>query len=255
MELGEKTKQKVFITGAGVSAESGIPTFRGQDGFWTIGSSNYTPQQMATRAMFLSQPDEFLLWYFKRFATYRNLNPNPVHKWLANKPLITQNIDTLDFKAGNKEYIPIHGRLDKVSRFVGENEPLGNLLEAPWQKINSELSEQKLKHQLLDAFKISHITKTPELGISLKPFVLLFDEYYTESYRISEAIKKMSEATEFVFLGTSFSVGFTQIALDIAKQNEAKVIIVDPEPKNINYENVKYLKITANAYINLQENK
>ena len=57
-------------------------------------------------------------------------------------------------------------------------------------KINSELSEQKLKHQLLDAFKISHITKTPELGISLKPFVLLFDEYYTESYRISEAIKK-----------------------------------------------------------------
>ena len=65
----------------------------------------------------------------------------------------------------------------------------------------------------------------------------------------------MSEATEFVFLGTSFSVGFTQIALDIAKQNEAKVIIVDPEPKNVNYENVKYLKITANAYINLQENK
>ena len=155
----------------------------------------------------------------------------------------------------HSETFPAPTMVHKVSKFVGENEPLGNLLEAPWQKINSELSEQKLKHQLLDAFKISHITKTPELGISLKPFVLLFDEYYTESYRISEAIKKMSEATEFVFLGTSFSVGFTQIALDIAKQNEAKVIIVDPEPKNVNYENVKYLKITANAYINLQENK
>ena len=255
MELEQTKKRKVFITGAGVSAESGIPTFRGQDGFWTIGSSNYTPQQMATRAMFRNKPDEFLLWYFKRFATYRNLKPNPVHEWLANKPLITQNIDTLDFKAGNEGYIPIHGRLDRVSRFLEEKEPLGNLQEAPWQKINSELPERKLKHQLLDAFKISYITKTPELGISLKPFVLLFDEYYTESYRISEAIKKMSEATEFVFLGTSFSVGFTQIALDIAKKNKAKVIIVDPEPKNINYKNIKYFKITANEYINLQENK
>ncbi len=255
MKLEQKKKLKIFITGAGVSAESGIPTFRGKDGFWTIGSINYTPQQMATRAMFRSKPDEFLLWYFKRFATYRNLNPNSVHEWLANKPLITQNIDTLDFKAGNKEYIPIHGRLDKVSRFLEENQPLGNLLEAPWQTINSELSEQKLKHQLLDAFKISYTTKIPELGVSLKPFVLLFDEYYTESYRISEAIEKMSNATHFVFLGTSFSVGFTQIALDIARQNEAKVIIVDPEPKNIDYKNIEYYKITANEYINLQENK
>ena len=255
MQFEQKKKREIFITGAGVSAESGIPTFRGKDGFWTIGSSNYTPQQMATRTMFLSRPDEFLLWYFRRFATYRNLNPNSVHEWLANKPLITQNIDTLDFKAGNKEYIPIHGRLDKVSKFSEENEPLGNLTEAPWQTINGELSEQKLKLQLLDAFKISNTTKIPEFGVSLKPFVLLFDEYYTESYRISEAIKKMSEATQFVFLGTSFSVGFTQIALDIAKQNAARVIIVDPEPKNINYKNTEYHEITANEYINLQENK
>lgn len=255
MQLKQKEKQEIFITGAGVSAESGIPTFRGQDGFWTIGSNNYTPQQMATRAMFRSKPDEFLLWYFKRFATYRNLNPNPVHEWLANKPLITQNIDTLDFKAGNTEYIPIHGRLDKVSKFLEEDEPLGNLMEAPWQRITSEVSEQKLKHQLLDVFKISNITKIPEFGVSLKPFVLLFDEYYTESYRISEAIKKMTNATQFIFLGTSFSVGFTQIALDIAKQNKAKVIIVDPEPKNIDYKNIEYYKVTATEYINLQENK
>jgi NAD-dependent deacetylase len=49
----------LYITGAGVSAESGIPTFRGKDGFWTIGSVNYTPQEMATRAMYLTHPDEF----------------------------------------------------------------------------------------------------------------------------------------------------------------------------------------------------
>ena len=60
-------------------------------------------------------------WYFKRFATYR-ISVQSVHKWLADKPLITQNIDTLDFKAGNKEYIPIHGRLDRVTKFTEEEQ-------------------------------------------------------------------------------------------------------------------------------------
>ena len=46
-------KNTLFITGAGVSSESGIPTFRGKDGFWTIGSENYTPQEMATREMYM----------------------------------------------------------------------------------------------------------------------------------------------------------------------------------------------------------
>ena len=105
---------ELFITGAGVSASSGIPTFRGNDGFWTVGSKNYTPQEMATRIMYENNPADFLLWYFKRFASYRNVKPNAVHYWLANKQLITQNIDGLDGRAGNKNYISIHGRLDKV---------------------------------------------------------------------------------------------------------------------------------------------
>ena len=105
----------LYITGAGVSAESGIPTFRGTDGLWTVGSQNYTPQEMATRQMYLSHPDEFLLWYFKRFASYRHIQPNAVHHWLADKRLVTQNIDGLDGKAGNAAYVPIHGRLDRAT--------------------------------------------------------------------------------------------------------------------------------------------
>ena len=46
----------LYITGAGVSSESGIPTFRGADGFWTVGSINYTPQEMATRNMYENNP-------------------------------------------------------------------------------------------------------------------------------------------------------------------------------------------------------
>ncbi|HEY3593863.1 MAG TPA: Sir2 family NAD-dependent protein deacetylase, partial [Polyangiaceae bacterium] len=56
----------VFLTGAGISAESGIPTFRGKDGYWTIGSSHYTPMQMATLEMFERSPSEVWSWYLYR---------------------------------------------------------------------------------------------------------------------------------------------------------------------------------------------
>lgn len=121
----------LYITGAGVSADSGIPTFRGHDSYWSIGSRNYTPQEMATRAMYLGDPAQFLLWYYRRFAAYRHVQPNAVHHWLATQcnesssggpasglpraRLITQNIDGLDGRAGNCRYISIHDRLDKVT--------------------------------------------------------------------------------------------------------------------------------------------
>ena len=70
----------LYITGAGVNADSSIPTFRGHDGYWTIDSRNYTPQEMATRAMYLGHPAQFLLWYYRRFAAYRYVQPNAVHR-------------------------------------------------------------------------------------------------------------------------------------------------------------------------------
>ena len=114
----------LYITGAGVSAESGIPTFRGEDGYWTIGSVNYTPQEMATRHMYQHKPLEFLSWYYHRLATYRHHGPNSVHYWLADKNVITQNIDGLDGKAGNTDYIAIHGRLDQMTLFHQQGEPV-----------------------------------------------------------------------------------------------------------------------------------
>ena len=150
----------LYITGAGVSSDSGIPTFRGADGFWTIGSENYTPQEMATRYMYLNNPEQFLLWYFKRFAKYRNAEPNEVHRWLADKNLITQNIDGLDGKAGNTSYIPIHGRLDKVTVFAEEGKE-SLIIDAPWEKIsrfgfthdNDPKSDHSLIKTLLEYFK------------------------------------------------------------------------------------------------------
>ncbi|MEL0068599.1 MAG: Sir2 family NAD-dependent protein deacetylase [Gammaproteobacteria bacterium] len=232
----------LYITGAGVSAASGIPTFRGRDGYWTIGSKNYTPQEMATRAMYQSNPGEFLKWYYQRFVAYRHHGPNDVHFWLADKNLITQNIDGLDGKAGNTDYIAIHGRLDQVTPFHVQGEPV-ETMTAPWD----EVDEENLEQSLLALFGIK---QQPVIDESLKPFVLLFDEYYTDLYRISEAQERMADAERIVFIGTSFSVNITQMALSTAQALAIPVEVVDPEPVNIPLADVTYHQMTALEYVN-----
>ena len=232
----------LYITGAGVSAASGIPTFRGEDGYWIIGSKNYTPMEMATRAMYKRAPIEFLAWYYHRFATYRNHGPNDVHHWLSDKNLITQNIDGLDGKAGNKNYIAIHGRLDQMTLFHEQGDDV-TPFTAPWENID----ENNLHESLFDVFNIQ--SQVPIINRSYKPFVLLFDEYYTELYRISEAQQRMNEAEKIVFIGTSFSVNITQMALDIARNNNIEIEVVDPEPTHVLHPNVSYKKMTALEYI------
>jgi NAD-dependent deacetylase len=233
----------LYITGAGVSAESGIPTFRGRDGFWTIGSRNYTPQEMATRAMYHRDPVQFLRWYYHRFATYRHHGPNPVHEWLADKNLITQNVDGLDGKAGNRNYIPIHGRLDQMTVYHDQDRAETiTPLPAPWDAVD----EERLDASLLEIFRIDG---SPRLDYSYKPFVLLFDEFYTELYRISEAQKRMLRADRIVFMGTSFSVNITMMALDIARGRDIPIEIVDPDPVDVGYWNATYHRLTAREYI------
>jgi NAD-dependent deacetylase len=254
----KKMNQELFITGAGVSADSGIPTFRGTDGFWTIGSDNYTPQEMATRRMYENDPEEFLLWYFKRFVSLQGSKPNFSHFWLADKLLITQNIDGLDGKAGNKKYIPIHGRLDKLIIY-DDQENIQVPFDANWQDIIQNVGRNNLFALRENLLKKCKITKNeskknymPQRGISLKPFVLLFDEYYTENYRISEAIKLMETASKIVFIGTSFSVNITSIALETAMANNIPIEIVDPEPVEVAYSNTKYHQLTAIEYCKMR---
>jgi len=235
----------LYITGAGVSAASGIPTFRGEDGFWTIGSKNYTPMEMATRAMYENNPSEFLAWYYHRFATYRHHGPNEVHHWLSDKNLITQNIDGLDGKAENKNYIAIHGRLDQMTVFHHQGDNV-----TPQATLWSNVDESNLHRSLLALFNIEN--HQPKLNHSLKPFVLLFDEYYTELYRITEAQQRMIDADKMVFMGTSFSVNITQMALEIARNYAIPIEIVDPDPTHVLHSNVSYKKMTALEYIQQQ---
>ena len=276
----------LYITGAGVSADSGIPTFRGEDGYWTIGSANYTPQEMATRRMYTGNPGQFLLWYYRRFASYRNVPPNEVHCWLAEEcnsgraNLITQNIDGLDGRAGNRDYVCIHGRLDMMTAYDDQdalheattgvpNIFASDVLEpAPWDDVPAALCETgaglegaddpataddaALEAALLHLCRIRP-GEGPRRSVSLKPYVLLFDEYYTDLYRMGTAERWMAEAVRIVFIGTSFSVNITAIALRTALQRSIPVEIVDPKPVDLgipdDMADITYHAMTAKEWI------
>merc|ERR1719310_1296889 len=78
-----RASKVVVLTGAGISAESGIPTFRGADGFWTVGSENYRPQELATWAKFDEMPEELWKWYQYRWDICRKAKPNAGHRALV----------------------------------------------------------------------------------------------------------------------------------------------------------------------------
>ena len=127
------------------------------------------------------------------------------------------------------------------------------LIDAPWEDVAAACDDLednvRLTPILLDAFKISKTTLTPEPDVSLKPFVLLFDEYYTDLYRMSEAEEWMQNAQRIVFMGTSFSVNITSIALRIALSNEAAIEVVDPQPIDLGYDRIEYHRMTAAKYV------
>src|ERR1700690_5389 len=108
-ELRMGNPRVLVLTGAGISAERGIPTFRGSDGYWVVGSKNYMPEEMATRQMFRSHPEEVWRWYLYRFGACRHAEPNLAHRALVDLEaslcdrftLVTQNIDGLHRRAGS----------------------------------------------------------------------------------------------------------------------------------------------------------
>src|SRR5881392_3183891 len=104
----------LVITGAGVSAESGVPTFRGKDGYWR----NLDPTKLATPEAFAHNPNLVWSWYCERRQRIRMAQPNPAHQAIANLALladefllVTQNVDDLHLRAGlpAEKMVQIHG--------------------------------------------------------------------------------------------------------------------------------------------------
>ncbi|MBI3399037.1 MAG: NAD-dependent deacylase [Deltaproteobacteria bacterium] len=112
-----KSKAVAILTGAGISAESGVPTFRGKNGLW----KNFRPEELATPEAFKQDPRLVWEWYDWRRRTLAQFKPNAAHlaiagieKRIKEFTLITQNVDGLHQLAGSKNIIELHGNIWRV---------------------------------------------------------------------------------------------------------------------------------------------
>lgn len=221
----------VVLTGAGISAESGIPTFRGEEGYWTVGSKEYHPQEMATRLMFSRHPDDVWSWYLYRRTVCRNARPNPGHqavvdleRTLGNRfLLITQNVDGLHLRAGNslERTFQIHGNIDYGRCSRGCCNDLIPLSEDFLPKGKGEPVSEAEKKALV----------CPACGGRLRPHVLWFDECYDEEkFRFQSSIKAASAAAILLVVGTSGATNLPMQVGQIALTRGATIIDINPTP-------------------------
>jgi len=112
-----KAEKVTVLTGAGVSAESGVPTFRGEEGLWR----NYRAEELATPGAFARDPELVWQWYNMRREKLAPLAPNAAHTalaWLERKvadfTLITQNVDGLHKRGGSENIVELHGNIWRV---------------------------------------------------------------------------------------------------------------------------------------------
>ncbi|HEX9941320.1 MAG TPA: Sir2 family NAD-dependent protein deacetylase [Thermoanaerobaculia bacterium] len=218
------------VTGAGVSAPSGLPTFRGKDpgALW-----NRDVTEMGTRHFFERDPVTWWTWFLDRFEGLDAAEPNPAHlalaaleRWQLGRGgdflLLTQNIDTLHERAGSRRLVKLHGTSDRLRC----SRP-GCRLGSPSGSLpRSEAGLETFRHNPGRAT----LPRCPDCGALLRAHVLLFDEYYDEHSdygfdRVEDAAERMALV---LFAGTSFSVGVTDFVLRAALGWRTPVISIDP---------------------------
>jgi len=229
-ELMRSRSALVVLTGAGISAESGIPTFRGPEGYWTIGSQNYRPEEMATNAMFSRHPDEVWQWYLYRRGVCNNAEPNAGHKAVVEMEnllqdsflLITQNVDGLHIRAGNsnKRTYEIHGNINRMRCASGcrrEDYP-----------VPEDVSPKEKDEQLND--KDRALLTCPFCKGLSRPHVLWFDECYDEEYyRFNSSITAAASADFLISVGTSGATNLPMQVGNLAARKGAVLADINPE--------------------------
>lgn len=212
-------KNLVILTGAGISAESGIQTFRDQNGLW----EGHNIMQVASQKGFKENPAIVLDFYNKRRRQLLEVTPNSAHYNLVkleefyNVRIITQNVDDLHERAGSKHILHLHGELLKVRSTHNVNEIYS------WNK---------------DLY-VGDVCKN---GFQLRPHIVWFGENVP---LIEEAIKCVKKAAIFVIIGTSLQV-YPAANLIEYLDEEVPIYYIDPLPSPINKQSqVKVLQQKA----------
>ncbi|MBC8592897.1 NAD-dependent deacylase [Oscillospiraceae bacterium N12] len=202
-------KNLVILSGAGMSAESGISTFRDAGGLW----DKYPVEQVATPEGYARNPELVINFYNERRRQLLDVKPNQGHELLAelekyfNVTVITQNIDNLHERAGSKRIIHLHGELTKVCSSRDPN------------------NHHYVKELKPEEFEVRLGDKAGD-GSQLRPFIVWFGESVPE---IERAISFVEKADIFVIIGTSMNVYPAAGLLNYVPRS-AEVYLIDPKP-------------------------
>lgn len=200
-------KKIVVLTGAGISKESGIPTFRDTNGMWM----KYDAQKLASVEGFEEDPQAVLDFYNARRKNLLEVQPNHAHKMLAelekqhDVTIITQNVDDLHERAGSRHVIHLHGELTKVTSSL------------------DRLNPNCIKEYPLDV-PIRMGDKAAD-GSQLRPFIVWFGEYLGPE--AEEAVIIVEKADIFVVIGTSLVV-YPAAGLVNYARHEVPKFLIDP---------------------------
>lgn len=215
-EALQAAKRIVVLTGAGVSAESGIPTFRDPlTGLW----QRFDPAELASAEAFRRNPAMIWGWYEWRRMNVMQAQPNPAHLALArlaaHKPgitVITQNVDDLHERAGSADVIHLHGSLQQPRCFACAREP-GTALAAP---------NEPEEGRALEPPRCQHC------GGRLRPGVVWFGESLPQT-ALTKAFKAAQEAELLLVVGTSGLVYPAAELPAIARRAGARVLHINPQ--------------------------
>jgi NAD-dependent deacetylase len=203
------------LTGAGISAESGVATFRGPEGLW----SKLKPEELANFDAFMRNPEMVWEWYSYRKKIIQEVKPNPAHYALArfeeligDFTLATQNIDNLHFRAGSKHVLELHGNIERSYCIE-----CGKFLDGI--EIRAEKS----------------VPKCPSCNGLIRPDVVWFGEMLPEGV-FESAVKKASQCELFFTIGTSAIVYPAAILPITALGHGAYVVEINTERTEISHE-------------------
>ena len=212
----------VFFTGAGVSEESGIPTFRDRMGLWNITN----PEEIASKSAWRDNRQEVLRFHNNMRRTVIESQPNEAHRLIASLQenydvlVITQNVDDLHERAGSKNVIHVHGKILESRSTVNPN----------------------LVYPCLDDI---HIGDKCDKGSQLRPNVIWFNEDLNEK-EMEYCIEKVRECDCLVVVGTSLSV-FPANQLITYVSRESELVIIDPNAQSVevNRRNTRFVPTIA----------
>ena len=215
----ERKKKLVVLTGAGISVESGLKTFRDSDGLWM----GYNIEDVATPRAFARNPSLVLDFYNMRRREVAAVSPNAAHGGLAELEnhydvhIVTQNIDDLHERAGSSKVLHLHGEIFKM-RTIGNP---GVIMES-----RADI----------------HVGDLGEDGSQLRPHIVWFEEPVP---LIETAIAIMQEADIFVLVGTSLQVYPAAGLVDFVKTDVVKYIIDRKIPPVSHYQNIYPIESSA----------